>query len=54
MMVRDFLITISKIAFQTFKRKVERETDFECDKKLEGVIQLTEKKAEEQEIKTAA
>ena len=53
-MVRDFLMNISKAAYQIFQKQIQREVDFELEVKSDNIIQLNNKDSEEIEIKNAA
>ncbi len=54
LMIRDFLINISNVAFQTFQKQVEKEVDFELEKQNDNVIQLNSQDSKDREIKHAA
>lgn len=53
-MVRDFLMTISKTAYQIFQKQIQREVDFEQEKQADNIIQLNSQVPQDSEIKNAA
>lgn len=53
-MVRDFLMTISKTAYQIFQKQIQREVDFEQEKQADNIIQLNSQEPQDSEIKNAA
>lgn len=54
LMIRDFLMNISNVAYQTFQKQVQKEVDFELEKQSDNIIQLNNKDSEDTEIKNAA
>lgn len=53
-MVRDFLMNISKTAYQIFQKQIQREVDFEQVKQVDNIIQLNSQEPQDSEIKNAA
>ncbi len=53
LMIRDFLINISDIAYQVFQKRVQAELDSELDEKVK-IIQLNKQNENDSEIKKAA
>lgn len=54
LMIRDFLVNISKVAYQTFQKQVQKEVDFELEKQNDNVIQLHNHNSKDTELKNAA
>ncbi len=54
LMIRDFLMNISKIAYQTFQKQIQKEVDFELEKQKDIVIHLNKSDSKESELKNAA
>jgi hypothetical protein len=54
LMIRDFLMNISNIAYQTFQKQIQKEVDFEFEKQNDSVIQLNSQDSKDTEIKNAA
>ncbi|MEO6302469.1 MAG: hypothetical protein ABIP51_04795 [Bacteroidia bacterium] len=54
LMIRDFLISISNVAYQTFQKQVQKEADFELEKQNDNIIQLKSQNSNDTEIKNAA
>ena len=54
LMIRDFLMNISNVAYQTFQKQVQKEVDFELETQSDNIIQLNNKDSEDTEIKNAA
>lgn len=52
LMIRDFLMNVSRAAYQTFQKQIQRELDFENETKSENIIHLEQ--GESKEIKNAA
>lgn len=53
-MIRDFLINISKIAYQAFERKITNEVIAECEDRNDNVIHLNKEESKEVELKNVA
>lgn len=54
LMIRDFLMNISKVAYQTFQKQIQKEVDFELEKQHDNVIQLNNQDSKDTELKNAA
>jgi hypothetical protein len=54
LMIRDFLINVSRIAYQTFQKQVHTELDAESEKQSAIILQLTKEDSKETEIKDVA
>lgn len=54
LMIRDFLMNISRVAYQTFQKQIQKEVDFELVKQKDNVIQLNCSDSKETELKNAA
>lgn len=54
LMIRDFLMNISKVAYQTFQKQIQKEVDFELEKQNDNVIQLNNQDSKDTELKNAA
>lgn len=54
LMIRDFLMNISKVAYQTFQKQIQKEVDFELEKHHDNVIQLNNQDSKDTELKNAA
>lgn len=52
--IRDFLMNISKVAYQTFQKQIQREVDIEIEKQSDDIIHLNNKDSKYLEIKNAA
>ena len=54
LMIRDFLVNISKIAYQTFQNQIQKELDFELEKQNDNVIQLNNQDSKDTDLKNVA
>ena len=54
LMIRDFLMSISNVAYETFQKQVQKEVDFELEKQNDNIIQLNSQDSNDIEIKNAA
>ena len=54
LMIRDFLMNISRAAYQTFQKQIQKELEFKSEKVADNIIPLNINESKITEIKNAA